>query len=86
MFTGAAVNLATCWLVSQGVPWNVLPLTIFMADSLAIPSITLILLEVLPEFRGMASSAQDRLVYDVGGVAGSVAPSSPVRCRCSPSA
>jgi DHA1 family bicyclomycin/chloramphenicol resistance-like MFS transporter len=76
IFTGAAVNLATCWLVSPGVPWNVLPVMIFTAgSSLAMPSITLILLDIFPAFRGMASSVQGFVQFTMSAVvAGSVAP------------
>jgi DHA1 family bicyclomycin/chloramphenicol resistance-like MFS transporter len=76
MFSGVAVNLATCWLVPPGVPWNVLPITIFtMGSSLAMPSITLILLDIFPAFRGMASSVQGFLQFTLSAVvAGTIAP------------
>jgi len=76
MFTGVAVNLAVCWLVAPGVPWNVLPVTIFTTgSSLVMPSVTLILLDLFPPFRGMASSVQGFLQFTLSAVvAGTVAP------------
>ena len=76
MFAGVAVNLATCWLVEPGVPWNVLPLMIFtLGSSLAAPSITLLMLDLFPSIRGMASSLQGFVQFALSGVvAGTVAP------------
>ena len=76
MFAGVAVNLVICWLVAPGVPWNVLPVTIFTTgSSLVMPSVTLILLDLFPPFRGMASSVQGFLQFTLSAVvAGTVAP------------
>jgi len=76
MFAGVAVNLATCWLVEPGVPWNVLPIMIFtLGSSLAAPSITLLMLDLFPSIRGMASSLQGFVQFALSGVvAGTVAP------------
>jgi len=76
MFAGVAVNLVICWLVAPGVPWNVLPVTIFTTgSSLVMPSVTLILLDLFPAFRGMASSVQGFLQFTLSAVvAGTVAP------------
>ncbi len=76
MFTGVAINLLICWLLPPGVPWNVLPVLIFAAgSSLVTPSLTLILLDMFPEIRGMASSLQNFVQFAVSGVvAGSIAP------------
>jgi DHA1 family bicyclomycin/chloramphenicol resistance-like MFS transporter len=76
MFIGVLVNLATCLFVRPGVPWNVLPLTIFTAgSSLVMPSTTLILLDIFPAYRGMASSVQGFIQFTLSGVvAGTVAP------------
>jgi MFS transporter, DHA1 family, multidrug resistance protein len=76
MFSGVAVNLATCWLAPPGVPWNVLPIMIFTTgSSLAMPSLTLILLDLFPAFRGMASSVQGFLQFTLSAVvAGTIAP------------
>lgn len=76
MAAGAGVNLAVCWLLPPGVPWNVLPVTIFtMGSSLVMPSVTLFLLDLFPAFRGMASSVQGFLQFTLSAVvAGTVAP------------
>jgi DHA1 family bicyclomycin/chloramphenicol resistance-like MFS transporter len=76
MFAGVAVNLATCSLVAPGVPWNVLPIMLFtLGSSLAAPSITLLMLDLFPVVRGMASSLQGFVQFSLSGVvAGTVAP------------
>jgi len=76
MFAGVGVNLAICALLPPGVPWNVLPVTIFTAgSSLVMPSTTLILLDLFPAFRGMASSVQGFVQFTLSAlVAGTVAP------------
>jgi len=76
MFAGVGVNLATCAFLPPGVPWNVLPVTIFTAgSSLVMPSTTLILLDLFPAFRGMASSVQGFVQFTLSAlVAGTVAP------------
>jgi DHA1 family bicyclomycin/chloramphenicol resistance-like MFS transporter len=76
MFAGVAINLATCWLVAPGVPWNVLPIMVFtLGSSLAAPSITLLMLDLFPAIRGMASSLQSFVQFTLSGItAGTVAP------------
>jgi DHA1 family bicyclomycin/chloramphenicol resistance-like MFS transporter len=76
MFLGVVVNLATCLLIRPGVPWNVVPIAIFTAgSSLVMPSITLILLDLFPAFRGMASSVQGFIQFTLSAVvAGTIAP------------
>jgi len=76
MFTGVAINLASCWSVPPGVPWSVLFIMVFtMGSSLVMPSATLILLDLFPAFRGMASSVQGFLQFTLSAVvAGTVAP------------
>jgi MFS transporter, DHA1 family, multidrug resistance protein len=76
MFAGFAVNLAICWLVVPGVPWNVLPIMVFtFGSSLAAPSITLLMLDLFPAVRGMASSLQGFVQFALSGVvAATVAP------------
>ena len=76
MFAGVGINLATCWFLAPGVPWNVLPIMIFTTgSSLVMPSVTLILLDLFPAFRGMASSVQGFLQFTLSAaVAGTVAP------------
>jgi DHA1 family bicyclomycin/chloramphenicol resistance-like MFS transporter len=76
MFGGVAANLAVCWLLAPGVPWNVLPLAVYtFGSSLVMPSITLLMLDLFPAIRGMASSLQGFVQFTMSGfVAGSVAP------------
>ena len=76
MFAGVAINLVICWFVVPGVPLNVMPITIFTTgSSLVMPSVTLILLDLFPAFRGMASSVQGFLQFTLSAaVAGTVAP------------
>lgn len=76
MFCGVAVNLATCALLPPGVVWNVLPIFVFcIGSALIMPSATLLLLDLFPTMRGMASSLQGFVHFTVGAlVAGTVAP------------
>ncbi len=76
MFAGVGINLATCWFLAPGVPLNVLPIMIFTTgSSLVMPSVTLIMLDLFPAFRGMASSVQGFLQFTLSAaVAGTVAP------------
>ncbi len=76
MFVGVADNLLTCWLAAPGVPLNVIPIMIFtLGSSLAQPSLTLLLLDLFPAIRGLASSLQGFIQFMLSGiVAGTVAP------------
>ena len=76
MFIGVADNLATCWLATPGVPLNVLPIMIFaIGNSIVAPSITLLLLDLFPAIRGLASSLQGCLQFTLSAVvAGTIAP------------
>jgi DHA1 family bicyclomycin/chloramphenicol resistance-like MFS transporter len=76
MFAGIVLNLAICWFVTPGVPWNVLPVMIFTCgSSLVMPSITLLMLDLFPAIRGMASSLQGFVQFTLSGfVAGTIAP------------
>ena len=76
MFSGAAMNVATCALLPPGVVWNVFPIFVFcIGSALVMPSATLLLLDLFPTMRGMASSLQGFVHFSVGAlVAGTVAP------------
>jgi DHA1 family bicyclomycin/chloramphenicol resistance-like MFS transporter len=76
MFTGASINLLVCWLATPGVPWNVLPILVYASgSSLVMPSVTIILLDLFPTIRGMASSLQGFVQFSASAVtAGTVAP------------
>ena len=76
MFIGVATDLAAAALVPPGVPWHVLPIMIYaMGSSVTMPSATLLLLDLFPTMRGMASSLQGFLHFVLAAVnAGSIAP------------
>jgi DHA1 family bicyclomycin/chloramphenicol resistance-like MFS transporter len=76
IFAGAALNLATCWALSPGVVWNVLPIFVYcVGSSLVMPSAMLLLLDLFPTMRGMASSLQGFVHFALAAVvSGTVAP------------
>jgi DHA1 family bicyclomycin/chloramphenicol resistance-like MFS transporter len=76
MFAGALLNVAICVSLPPSVPWNVLPIMIFtVGSSLTMPSVTLIMLDLFPAIRGMASSLQGALQFTLSGfAAGTIAP------------
>ena len=60
-FMGAAAlaNLAYAFMAEPAIPWAVIPLAIFgVGFAMAMPSITLITLDLFPTRRGMAASLQ----------------------------
>ena len=76
MGAGAALNLLTCWLLPPGVVWNVFPIFVFcIGTSLMMPSMTLLMLDLFPAMRGMASSLQGFVHFSLSAVvAGTIAP------------
>lgn len=76
MFAGVTLNLAVCWLLPPGVPWNVAPIFVFtMGTSVVMPSVTLLLLDLFPTLRGMASSLQGFVAFMLSAVnAGTISP------------
>jgi MFS transporter, DHA1 family, multidrug resistance protein len=59
MFVAAAWNLAYSSWGTPGVPWSVLPIMAYTTGmALAMPSITLLALELFPANRGLAASLQ----------------------------
>jgi DHA1 family bicyclomycin/chloramphenicol resistance-like MFS transporter len=59
MFAGCALNVAITAFVPPSVPWHVLPIFVFTIGSATVmPSITLLLLDLFPANRGLASSLQ----------------------------
>ncbi len=76
MFVGVAVNLLTVALVPPGVPWHVLPIFVFcIGSSIVMPSVTLILLDLFPTVRGLASSLAGFVQFSLSAVnAGTIAP------------
>jgi DHA1 family bicyclomycin/chloramphenicol resistance-like MFS transporter len=76
MFIGVATDIAVAALVPPGVPWHVLPIMIYaMGSSVTMPSATLLLLDLFPTMRGLASSLQGFLQFVLAAVnAGTIAP------------
>jgi MFS transporter, DHA1 family, multidrug resistance protein len=76
MFAGTATQLAAAWFAPPFVPWHVLPIMIFtMGSAILTPSATLLLLDLFPTTRGMASSLQGFVHFVLAGViAGTIAP------------
>ena len=76
MFIGVATDLAVAALVPPGVPWHVLPIMIYaIGSSVTMPSATLLLLDLFPTMRGLASSLQGFLQFVLAAInAGSIAP------------
>jgi DHA1 family bicyclomycin/chloramphenicol resistance-like MFS transporter len=76
MFIGVATDLGVAALVPPGVPWHVLPIMIYaMGSSVTMPSATLLLLDLFPTMRGLASSLQGFLQFVLAAVnAGTIAP------------
>lgn len=75
-FAGVLFNLLVVALVPPGVPWHVLPIFVFsIGSAIVMPSITLMLLDLFPTMRGLASSLQGFLHFSLAAVnAGTIAP------------
>ena len=59
MFAACALNIFICIFVEPGVPWSVIPVMIYnFGMALAMPTITLLALDLFPTMRGLVSSAQ----------------------------
>ena len=59
MGSAALLNLAISFGLPPGLPWSVLPIMVYsLGLSLALPSLTLLSLDLFPEQRGMTSSCQ----------------------------
>jgi DHA1 family bicyclomycin/chloramphenicol resistance-like MFS transporter len=76
MFTGVLLNAIVVSFVPPAVPWHVLPVLVFtLGSSLVMPSLTLLLLDLFPTMRGLASSLQGFVQFGCSGlVAGTIAP------------
>jgi DHA1 family bicyclomycin/chloramphenicol resistance-like MFS transporter len=74
--TAVTANLVISTYLPPFVAWNVVPIFVFaVGASLIMPSVTLLLLDLFPTMRGMASSLQGFVQFSLGGVvAGSIAP------------
>jgi MFS transporter, DHA1 family, multidrug resistance protein len=76
LFAGTAANLLICWLSTPNVPLNVLPIMVYtIGSSIVMPSVTLLMLDLFPTLRGMASSLQGFVQFGISGfTAGTIAP------------
>jgi DHA1 family bicyclomycin/chloramphenicol resistance-like MFS transporter len=76
MLGAAAANAVTCALLPPNPWWNIAPLFVFtIGSSIVMPSITLLLLDLFPTMRGMASSLQGFIQFALAGFnSGSIAP------------
>jgi MFS transporter, DHA1 family, multidrug resistance protein len=76
MFAGAALQLAAAWFVPPSVPWHVVPIMIYTTgSSIVMPTATLLLLDIFPTMRGLASSLQGFLHFTLAAItAGTIVP------------
>ena len=76
VFAGAVLNLVVCGLLPSLVLWNVLPIFVFcIGTGLMAPSVMLLLLDLFPKLRGMASSLQGFIHFALAAVvSGTLAP------------
>jgi DHA1 family bicyclomycin/chloramphenicol resistance-like MFS transporter len=76
MFAGVVFDLCVAWFVTPGVPWHVLPIMLFtMGSSVMMPTASLLMLDLFPTMRGLASSLQSFIHFALAAVnAGSIAP------------
>jgi len=59
MFGAAVFNIGYCLIFPPSLPWTVLPVMIYtIGMALAMPSVSLIALDLFPQLRGMTSSLQ----------------------------
>jgi DHA1 family bicyclomycin/chloramphenicol resistance-like MFS transporter len=75
-FAGIVLNVAIVAFVPPGVPWHVVPIFVFsIGAALIMPSVTLMLLDLFPTMRGLASSLQGFVHFSLSAVnAGTIAP------------
>ena len=76
MLLSAVVNLVANWFFKANVSWALIPLTVFAFGwAMMVPVVTLLVLDLHPERRGMASSLQMFVGSTANGiVAGVIAP------------
>ena len=59
MFAATALNILVCLFFEPGIPWSVIPIMCYnFGMALAMPTITLLALDLFPTMRGLVSSAQ----------------------------
>ncbi len=76
MLSAAAINLIHAWTMPPSVPGSVIPVGLYtFGMSLAMPSLSLMILDLFPTRRGMASSCQSFMQVGTNAVtAGLIAP------------
>lgn len=76
IFLGAALQATAAWLAAPGVAWHVLPIMVFTTgSSIVMPTVTLLMLDLFPTMRGLASSLQGALHFGLAAViSGTIAP------------
>ena len=76
LFAGAALQLAAAHFAPAQVAWHVLPIAVYsMGSAVAMPSVTLLLLDLFPVNRGLAASLQGFLQFSLSALtAGTIAP------------
>jgi len=76
MFVGVGLNVASALMAPLTVSLHVLPIFVFcIGSSIVMPSVTLILLDLFPASRGLASSLQGFMQFSLSAVnAGTIAP------------
>ncbi len=76
MAAGVIANLGICLLAPPLVALNVLPIMIYTVGSgIATPTLTLLLLDLVPESRGLVTSLQGFVQFSIAGFnAGTIAP------------
>jgi DHA1 family bicyclomycin/chloramphenicol resistance-like MFS transporter len=76
MFAAVAFDLGVAWFVAPGVPWHVLPIMLYtMGSSVVMPTASLLMIDLFPTTRGLASSLQGCFHFALAAInAGSIAP------------
>lgn len=76
MAVGAVFNVAVGLFMAPGLPWSVAPIVCYtLGMALAMPSLTLLALDLFPARRGLASSCQSFLQVGINSLtAGALAP------------
>jgi MFS transporter, DHA1 family, multidrug resistance protein len=76
MFGAVAFDLGVAWFVAPGVPWHVLPIMLYtMGSSVVMPTASLLMIDLFPTMRGLASSLQGFFHFALAAInAGSIAP------------
>jgi MFS transporter, DHA1 family, multidrug resistance protein len=73
MATGVVLNLLICWMLPPNVIWNVFPVFVFcIGTGVMMPSLMLMMLDLFPSMRGMASSLQGFVHFSLSGVVAAI--------------